>query len=480
MSTHLDTAQSLLWSPGSIDPAAVQSILSDLMQHQVAFGELYFQSITSESWMMENGIIKSGSYDVGQGVGIRAVTGEKTGFAYADDITIPAMREAAGAARGIAKAGGDGTVKVPTAAPMVSRYGAINPIKGLSEPDKLALLAEADRLARAEDARVKEVTVRLSASHDVCLVTATDGTLAADVRPLIRFDVSVIAEDNRGRERGFSGGGGRHDLSWIAEEGRVAAFAKEAVRRALTNLDAVEAPAGNMPVVLGSGWCGVLLHEAVGHGLEGDGNRKGSSNYSDRVGEQVASPLCTIVDDATFADRRGSLSIDDEGTPGSETVLIEDGILRGYMQDKQNAHLMGVETTGNGRRQSYAHLPMPRMTNTFMRAGSSDPAEIIESVDRGVYAASFGGGQVDTVSGQFVFAATEAYLIEGGKVTRPIKGATLIGNGPDVMNKVSMVGNDLALDEGVGICGKQGQTVPVGVGQPTLRIDEITVGGTAS
>ncbi|XOV86823.1 MAG: metalloprotease TldD [Pseudomonadota bacterium] len=475
---QLEHAQALLWAPEQIGQQQIEAMLGRLMTHQIDYGELYFQSSTSESWIMENGIIKNGNFSISKGVGVRAVSGEKTGFAYADEIALPAIQQATDAARGIARSGGDQQVSVLGNDRAQRRYSPANPIDGLAEQQKIDLLVQAEKTARTMDARVKEVTVSLITNYEVVLVTATDGTFAADLRPLIRCNVQVIAEDNRGRQTGYAGCGGRRDVTWFADDERVERLAEEAVRRALVNLDAVEAPAGNMPVVLGPGWCGVLLHEAVGHGLEGDFNRKGSSNYAGRIGEVVASPLCTIVDDGTFADCRGSLSIDDEGTPTGENVLIENGVLKGYMQDKQNARLMKTATTGNGRRQSYAHLPMPRMTNTFMRAGESDPEEIIASVKKGIYAANFGGGQVDIVSGQFVFAATEAYLIEGGKITRPIKGATLIGNGPDVMQRVSMLGNDLSLDEGVGVCGKQGQSVPVGVGQPTLKIDEITVGGT--
>jgi len=474
----LSQAQTTLWEPGDITEAGVEGLLGDLKSRQADFGELFFQTRVAETWVLENGIIKEGSYGVNTGVGIRSVSGEKTGFAYADEITMSALTSATEAARSIARTGGDGVVQAwkRTEAPL--RYGNQNPIRELTEEVKIGLLRDADRVARAQDARIKEVTVSLAASHDVCLVAATDGTLAADMRPMIRMNVSVIAEDNRGRQNGSSGTGGRRSLTWLLEDGRVSGLAEDAARVALVNLDAIEAPAGAMPVVLGPGWCGVLLHEAVGHGLEGDFNRKGSSTYAGRMGEKVASEHCTIVDDGTLADRRGSLNIDDEGSPTQENVLIEHGILKGYMQDKLNARLMGVPCTGNGRREAYSCLPMPRMTNTFMRAGDYAPEEIIASVSKGIYAASFGGGSVDITSGQFVFAATEAYLIEDGKIGRPIKGATLIGNGPDVMTRVSMVGDDEALDPGVGVCGKNGQGVPVGVGQPTCKVDELTVGGT--
>ena len=451
-------------------------MLGELASHRIDLGELYFQQHRMEAWSLEDRIVKEGTFSVDRGVGVRAVSGEKTGYAYAEDFGGDEVLTAVRAARGIARSGGDGRVKVGV--PRLSRlmYDAVDPIPGLDEQQKVALLRELDAQARAQDQRVSEVNVRLGASYESVLVIATDGTLAADRRPLVRLDVSVIVDSNGRRERGSSGGGGRFDVNRLVEQGSY--HVGEAVRMALVNLDALPAPAGPMPVVLGPGWPAVLLHEAVGHGLEGDFNRKGTSTFSGRLGELVASAQCTIVDDGAMFGRRGSLSIDDEGTPTQETVLIENGILRGYLQDKLNARLMGVAPTGNGRRQSYAHMPMPRMTNTFMRPGKYDPAEIIASVENGVYAVNFGGGQVDITSGQFVFSATEAYLIRGGKVTDPIRGATLIGNGPDVMRRISMVGNDLALDRGVGVCGKDGQSVPVGVGQPTLRIDEVNVGGT--
>ncbi len=451
-------------------------MLGELASHRIDLGELYFQQHRMEAWSLEDRIVKEGTFSVDRGVGVRAVSGEKTGYAYAEDFGGDEVLTAVRAARGIARSGGDGRVKVGV--PRLSKlmYDAVDPIPGLDEQQKVALLRELDAQARAQDQRVSEVNVRLGASYESVLVIATDGTLAADRRPLVRLDVSVIVDSNGRRERGSSGGGGRFDVNRLVEQGSY--HVGEAVRMALVNLDALPAPAGPMTVVLGPGWPAVLLHEAVGHGLEGDFNRKGTSTFSGRIGELVASAQCTIVDDGAMFGRRGSLSIDDEGTPTQETVLIENGILRGYLQDKLNARLMGVAPTGNGRRQSYAHMPMPRMTNTFMRPGKYDPAEIIASVENGVYAVNFGGGQVDITSGQFVFSATEAYLIRGGKVTDPIRGATLIGNGPDVMRRISMVGNDLALDRGVGVCGKDGQSVPVGVGQPTLRIDEVNVGGT--
>ncbi len=476
MSTLIELIAAELLDGAGLSMTAVESMLGELASHRIDLGELYFQQHRMESWSLEDRIVKEGTFSVDRGVGVRAVSGEKTGYAYAEDFGGDEVLTAVRAARGIARSGGDGKVRVIVPKLAKPMYEAVDPIPGLDEQQKVALLRELDVQARAMDRRVSEVNVRLGASYDSVLVIATDGTLAADRRPLVRLDVSVIVDNNGRRERGSSGGGGRFAVNQLVEQGSY--HVGEAVRMALINLDALPAPAGPMPVVLGPGWPAVLLHEAVGHGLEGDFNRKGTSTFSGRVGELVASEQCTIVDDGAMFGRRGSLSIDDEGTPTQETVLIENGILRGYLQDKMNARLMGVAPTGNGRRQSYAHMPMPRMTNTFMRSGSYDPAEIIASVENGVYAVNFGGGQVDITSGQFVFSATEAYLIRGGKVGDAIRGATLIGNGPEVMRRISMVGNDLALDRGVGVCGKDGQSVPVGVGQPTLRIDEVNVGGT--
>ena len=481
MTQLIETAKRDLWEAGEIGEGDVSRLIGRLMHRQVDAGELFFQQRRSESWTLEDGIVKDGAFSVDRGVGVRAVSGEKTGFAYADDIVLPALGRAADAARTIARSGGDGAVQAYRRRDMAPRYAVTDPLESFSEQDKVALLSRMDAFARGLDPCVKQVTARLAANIETNLVVASDGTFAGDVRPLARFDVSVIVERDGRRERGFGGGGGRHDFSWILsgnadEEARK--YAREAVRQALVNLDAVDAPAGSMPVVLAPGWAGVLLHEAVGHGLEGDFNRKGTSAYAGRIGEKVASELCTVVDDATIRDRRGSLTLDDEGTPGQRTVLIEDGVLKGYMQDKLNARLMKAAPTGNGRRESYACLPMPRMTNTLLLAGETDPGEIISSVGDGVYAVSFGGGQVDITSGRFVFSATEAYRIENGRVTTPVRGMSLVGSGPEVMTRVSMVGTDLALDQGVGICGKEGQSVPVGVGQPTLKIDEITVGGT--
>ena len=468
--------------PNELDMALLDAQLARLSRHQIDFADLYFQNSVHESWVLEDGIVKDGSYNIEQGVGVRAVSGEKTGFAYSDELTASALDQAVSAARGIAEKGGDGRFKVGKSKIITPRYMGVNPLDSLSREQKIELLQQMDAFGRSLDSAVSQVIVSISGVYEEILVLATDGTLATDLRPLVRLNCSVLVERNGRRERGGSGGGGRTGYEYFLDvvdgQPRAMSYVKEAVRQALVNLEAIDAPAGTMPVVLGAGWPGVLLHEAVGHGLEGDFNRKGSSAYAGRIGEQVASSLCTIVDDGTLMDRRGSISIDDEGTPGAYNVLIENGILKGYMQDKLNARLMGMAPTGNGRRESYAHLPMPRMTNTYMLAGESSPEDIIKSVKKGIYAPNFGGGQVDITSGRFVFSASEAYLIEDGKITAPIKGATLIGNGPEAMSQVSMVGNDLALDAGVGVCGKEGQSIPVGVGQPTLKLDQLTVGGT--
>ena len=458
----------------------IEYSIGTLLGREIDYGEVFIQSTRGESFGLEDGIVKDGSFGVEAGIGVRALAGEKTGFAYSEDIRLDGLREAAKAAQSIAGAGGPRGLPSFRVGAYPSLYAATDPISSLSDEDKVSLLQRVDQVARAQDPRVKEVNVRISGNHETMLVMASDGTLAADIRPLVRFDVSVIVEHNGRRERGNAGGGGRRSLDSLAEGDWSDNLAKEAVRMALVNLEAVDAPAGPMPVVLGPGWPGVLLHEAVGHGLEGDFNRKGSSAFSNRVGEQVASPLCTVVDDGTLEARRGSLSVDDEGTQTQMTTLIENGVLKGYMQDKLNARLMNVAATGNGRRQSFAHVPMPRMTNTYMLPGQDVPEDIIRSVKSGIYAVNFGGGSVDITSGRFVFSATEAYRIEDGKVTVPIRGATLVGSGPEVMNRISMVGNDLDLDGGVGVCGKDGQSVPVGVGQPTLKVDEIIVGGTAT
>ena len=459
------------------------SVLGTLAERQLDYADLYFQSSYHESWVIEDRIIKDGSYNIDQGVGVRAISGEKTGFAYADQITLNALNQSAQAARSIVREQGNGKVHTLGNVPYSLLYPAIDPLQSLPREEKIALLHRVDNIARAEDPRVQEVSASITGVYELILVAATDGTLAADVRPLVRLSVSVLVEEDGRRERGSSGGGGRSGYEYFLElvdgDVRADAFAKEAVRMALVNLSAVAAPAGSMPVVLGAGWPGVLLHEAVGHGLEGDFNRRGTSVFSGQMGQLVASELCTVVDDGTISGRRGSLAIDDEGVPGQYNVLIENGILKGFMQDKMNARLMGLAPTGNGRRESYAHLPMPRMTNTYMLAGKSSPQDIISSVEYGLYAPYFAGGQVDITSGKFVFSTSEAYLIENGKITKPVKGATLIGSGIEAMQQISMVGNDLALDKGVGVCGKEGQSVPVGVGQPTLKLDSMTVGGTA-
>ena len=475
----LNLAKQAIWVPAGIQDADIEKIMARLLSSSVDAADIYFQSSHSESWVMEGGIIKEGGHSIEQGAGVRAVSGEKTGFAYSDRIELPVLLEAANNVRAIGRQGQEAQIGLIHAANTVQYYPVANPLKSLGEQQKIDLLRQVDIETRKLDHRIEEVIISLSGVHETILVANQDGSLAADIRPLVRMNVSVIVVENGRREQGSMGGGGRSDYNYFVELNRGLGYGREAVRQALVNLEAQEAPAGNMTVVLGSGWPGILLHEAIGHGLEGDFNRKGTSAFSGRVGERVASDLCTVVDDGTIAGRRGSLSIDDEGTPTENTVLIENGILKGYMQDKLNARLMGVKSTGNGRRESYASLPMPRMTNTYMLAGKHNPEEIIKSVKKGLYAKNFAGGQVDITSGKFVFSASEAYLIEDGKITRPVKGATLIGNGPDVLTKVSMVGTDLELDSGVGSCGKEGQSVPVGVGQPTLKIDGITVGGTS-
>ncbi len=478
MSDLIQLATDRLLAPGELDQGDLSRVLSHLMGASIDGGDLYFQHVTREGWSLEDGRVRNASHTVEQGVGIRAVAGDKTGFAYADEIVLPALLEASTAARAIASHGQDGALAAWNRRLPVARYGAGDPMDAVDAADKVDLLRQIDTYARSLDPAVSQVMVNLAAAHETILVAAVDGDLAADLRPLVRLSVTVIAERDGRREQGNDGGGGRFTFEDLVGQGAWRRFADEAVRQALVNLDAVDAPAGTMPVVLGPGWPGVLLHEAVGHGLEGDFNRKKTSAYSGRIGERVAAKGVTIVDNGTLEKRRGSLTIDDEGTPTGETVLIEDGILRGYMQDKMNARLMGMAPTGNGRRESFAHLPMPRMTNTYMLAGEREPEEIIASVERGLYAVNFAGGQVDITSGRFVFSASEAYLIENGKVTHPVRGATLIGNGPEAMTRVSMVGNDLQLDAGIGVCGKDGQSVPVGVGQPTLKLDQLVVGGT--
>ncbi|WP_431834910.1 metalloprotease TldD [Gallibacterium anatis] len=482
----LDQVADSLLAPNQLSIAQLPTIFDIFSDRQIDFADLFFQTSMDEVWTLEDGIIKEGGFHIDQGVGVRAISAEKTGFAYSDVINLNALHNCASAAKGIAQHKSPVTAIFPqqgfNAVDPILRYAAINPLDTLSREQKIALLHLVDNSARAEDPRITRVSVTLSTLYEEVLIAATDGTLAADIRPLIRLSISVLAEQDGRRERGSAGVGGRRTLTWFFEdyqgEQRAVYFAKQAVRQALVNLNAIAAPAGMMPVVLGAGWPGVLLHEAVGHGLEGDFNRKKSSLFSGKIGELVTSPLCTIVDDGTLPDRRGSLTIDDEGVPGQYNVLIKDGVLQGYMQDKLNARLMGMKPTGNARRESYAHLPMPRMTNTYMLPGAHQFDDLIQSVDYGVYAPHFGGGQVDITSGKFVFSTSEAYLIEKGKITRPIKGATLIGSGIEVMQNISMVANELEIDHGIGVCGKQGQSVPVGVGQPALKIEKITVGGT--
>jgi TldD protein len=474
----LTLARDLILRPSGLD-GRLEQVFGEVLTHSVDFADVYFQLSRQESWSLEDGIVKDGSASIEQGVGVRALSGEKTGFAYSDEILLPALTEASHAARAIAAQGVDRRVAVWQQRSGHQLYLPADPLTTLSDPDKVAWLERADREARRVDPRVVHVTASLIAVHQVVLIANSDGDLAADVRPLVRFNVSVLVEHNGRREQGYCGAGGRYSLAELIAEDTPLRLAREAARQALVNLEAVPAPAGTMTVVLGPGWPGILLHEAIGHGLEGDFNRKGTSAFANRIGERVAAPGCTVVDDGTLPRRRGSLNVDDEGTPTQCTTLIEDGILRGYMQDRLNARLMGQRPTGNGRRESFAHVTMPRMTNTYMRPGPHDPEEIIRSVERGIYAVNFGGGQVDITSGKFVFSASEAYLIENGRLGAALKGATLIGNGPDVLTRVSMVGNDLKLDEGVGTCGKEGQSVPVGVGQPTLKIEALTVGGTA-
>ena len=475
----MQQARQRLLEPTALGDRELERLMSQLMSNQVDYADIYFQYSRHESWSLEEGKVKSGSHNIDQGVGIRAISGEKTGFAYSDDLVLPALEQAATTAKAIANSGSN--KQIPVA--MKDRntevlYPAIDPVTTLADKAKMDLLERVEAEARKQDTRVSQVMAGLSSVQDIVLIAASDGTLAADIRPLVRLNITVIVDDNGSREQGTAGGGGRFGLTVFTDTDQALQYARDAVQQALIKLEAKAPPAGMMPVVLGHGWPGILLHEAIGHGLEGDFNRKGTSAFSGRIGERVASSLCTVVDDATIAERRGSLTIDDEGTAGQNTVLIENGILKGYMQDKMNARLMGMAATGNGRRESYSHLPMPRMTNTYMLAGESDPEEIIASVEKGLYAVNFGGGQVDITSGKFVFTSSEAYMIENGKISYPVKGATLIGSGPEVLTQVSMVGNDLELDHGVGVCGKDGQSVPVGVGQPTLKIDELTVGGT--
>lgn len=474
----LAQAESLLLTPYGLDVGALGKVFGEMAVHCLDDADLYFQYSRSEGWTLDEGIVKSGSFNIDQGVGVRGVSGEKTAFAYSDDIGLSALMDAAQAVRAIGSVGGQGKVPMLSGRPARhALYTPLDPLASMHAQAKVDLLHRLEQFARSADPRVVQVMAGLGGEYEVVLIARADGTLAADIRPLVRVSVTVIVEENGAREQGSSGGGGRFDYGYYSDA-VLQNYAQEAVHQAVINLHAKPAPAGEMKVVLGNGWPGILLHEAIGHGLEGDFNRKGSSAFANLLGQRVAAQGVTVVDDGTIPDRRGSLNMDDEGNPTQRTVLIEDGILKGFMQDSLNARLMGVPLTGNGRRESYAHLPLPRMTNTTMLAGSLDPQEIIASVDKGIYAVNFGGGQVDITNGKFVFSMSEAYLIENGKVTSPIKGATLIGNGPDALTRVSMIGNDLALDPGVGTCGKEGQSVPVGVGQPTLRLDGLTVGGT--
>jgi TldD protein len=474
----LETAKTTLLAPFDLEAQKLERVFGTLAARKVDYADLYFQYSRYEGWSLEEGIVKSGSFNIEQGVGVRAISGEKTAFAYSDEISFAALQDAAKATRAIAATGQARRTKVAARRTPVPLYRDVDPIESLPADAKVALLEKLERKCRALDPRITQVMASLGGEYEVVLIARADGAISADVRPLVRLSVQVIAEADGRRESGSSGGGGRTDYAHFTDEA-LERYARQAVSQALTNLEARPAPAGTMTVVLGPGWPGVLLHEAVGHGLEGDFNRKGSSAFSGRLGQRVASPGVTVVDDGTLPGRRGSLTIDDEGTPTQRTVLIEDGVLRGYMQDSLNARLLGMPLTGNARRESFAHVTLPRMTNTYMLAGPHDPQEIIASVPRGIYATNFGGGQVDITSGKFVFSAAEAYLIENGKVTQPVKGATLIGNGPDVLTRVTMIGNDLELDAGIGTCGKEGQSVPVGVGQPTLKIEGLTVGGTA-
>ncbi len=472
------TASQTLLAPYALEAPQLEQVFGAIMTHEVDYADLYFQYLRSEAWSLEEGIVKSGSFNIDQGVGVRAIAGEKTAFAYSDEISLAALKDAAGATRAIARLGGPNNLPVARPGERRKLYPALDPLGSLVDTDKVRLLERLERICRGRDSRIVQVMATLASVYEVMLVARADGVMAADVRPLVRLSLQVIAEQGGRREQGSSGGGGRFDYAYFTDA-VLEDYAAKAVDQALVNLDSRPTPAGTMTVVLGPGWPGVLLHEAIGHGLEGDFNRKGSSAFTGRIGERVAAPGVTVVDDGTLPSRRGSLNVDDEGNPTQCTTLIENGVLRGYIQDSLNARLMKMPLTGNGRRESYQHVVMPRMTNTYMLAGGHDPREILASVKRGIYAVNFGGGQVDITNGKFVFSMSEAYMIENGKVTYPLKGATLIGNGPDALTRVSMIGNDLQLDTGVGTCGKDGQSVPVGVGQPTLRIDGLTVGGTA-
>ncbi|MGQ0545301.1 MAG: metalloprotease TldD [Betaproteobacteria bacterium] len=474
----MDTARQTLLAPYDLEAAKLERVFGALGARRIDYADLYFQYTRSEGWSLEEGIVKTASFNIEQGVGVRAVSGDKTAFAYSDEISYDALQDAAKATRAIASAGQIKKFKVAKRNLPAPLYPAVDPIASLPSDAKVKLLEKLEKMCRALDPRITQVMASLGGEYEVVLIAKADGSIAADVRPLVRRSLQVIAEQGGRRESGTSGGGGRTDYAHFTGE-VLERYARAAVSQALTNLEARPAPAGTMTVVLGPGWPGVLLHEAVGHGLEGDFNRKGSSAFSGRLGQRVASRGVTVIDDGTLPGRRGSLTVDDEGTPSQRTVLIEDGVLRGYMQDSLNARLMKLPLTGNARRESFAHLTMPRMTNTYLLAGRHDPQEILKSVKKGIYASNFGGGQVDITNGKFVFSAAEAYLIADGRITQPVKGATLIGNGPDALTRVSMIGNDLELDWGIGTCGKEGQSVPVGVGQPTLKIEGLTVGGTA-
>jgi TldD protein len=476
--SHLSIAEQTLLAPYALTESAIESVFGDIMLHDADYADLYFQYSRSEGWSLEEGRVKSGSFNIDQGVGVRVVCGEKTAFAYSDDISLPALQDAARATRSIARVGGNGQAARSTKKSSHALYMPADPVSTFADGEKVKILERLEQFARGIDPRVKEVMGRLSGEYEVVMVARHDGVIAADVRPLVHIGLTVIAEQNGRREQGHSGGGGRYDYRYFSDE-VLKAYAQAAVREALINLDARPAPAGQMSVVLGPGWPGILLHEAVGHSLEGDFNRKGSSVFANRMGERIAAPGVTVVDDGTLSDRRGSLNVDDEGNLTQRNVLIEDGILKGYMQDSMNARLMKVPVTGNARRESYAHIPMPRMTNTYMLGGDKSREEIIASMKRGLYAVNFGGGQVDTTSGKFVFSASEAYMVEDGKILYPVVGATLIGNGIESLKQITMIGNDMQLDGGLGVCGKEGQSVPVGVGQPTLRIEGLTIGGTA-
>ncbi|HEX6794533.1 MAG TPA: metalloprotease TldD [Casimicrobiaceae bacterium] len=473
----LSDADRLLLAPAGLDLDKVSRVLGSIHAHEIDFADFYFQHSCFESWSLEEGIVKAGMFNIDRGVGVRAVSGDKQAFAYSDDISLAALEEASGAVRAIGRQGQSASAPLSRTGESRLLYPTHDPVLSLADAAKVDMLTRLERIARSLDARVVQVMASLAGEHETVLIVRSDGLLAADVRPLVRISISVIVEEHGRREQGYAGGGARLDYGYFTEA-QLASFAKQAVDQAIVNLSARDAPAGNMTVVLGNGWPGILLHEAIGHGLEGDFNRKGTSAFSGRVGQRVAAPGVTVVDDGTLGERRGSLNLDDEGHPTQRTVLIEDGILRAYMQDRMNAGLMKADATGNGRRESFAHLPMPRMTNTIMLPGAYDANEIVASVKKGVYAKNFGGGQVDITSGKFVFSAAEAYMIEDGRITYPVKGATLIGNGPDALTRVTMVGNDLELDAGIGTCGKDGQSVPVGVGQPTLKIEGLTVGGT--